>query len=48
MKRDRPMRLAASTARQALQVYDVCAGSTTTSFEPYCQHQFDFRLKAPI
>nr|WP_249209802.1 hypothetical protein [Bradyrhizobium manausense] len=34
-KRDRLMQLAASTAPQALQVCDMCAGSTTVIREPY-------------
>jgi hypothetical protein len=34
-KHDRLIRLAASTARQALQRCEVSAGSITMSFEPY-------------
>ena len=44
-KRERLMRLAASTARQALHVCEVWAGSTTTSVEPYHWHLYSSMVR---
>ena len=44
-KRDRLIRLAASIAREALHVCEVCGGSTTTSFEPYHRHLYSSMVR---
>jgi hypothetical protein len=44
-KRERLTRLAASTARQALHVCELCAGSTTTSLTPYHWHLYSSRVR---